>query len=377
MMKIVGLLLAICIILAPSIVLASAFEEHTSWQKEPLLESEKGVSLSKSVIEMGIGYRYLKSDTYFNSEGNLTDTENSPKFTQHAMDIFWRFGFTENWTFWTTMPFLWSSEDIEDGRTTSRELGDANVGALYQFYRRDDPTVSMGLGLRWKLPTGNESPGSKNENIAGTGTTDVELSYLFRGQLFENLSFGFSTGYNIRFPQTVQYLSDGNSSITNAGLDLGDEIYARVDIIGAIEMLALQVTAEYRYRFPTQIAIPEFNVETVKHVNPITGAVESTEHVLANGAIYKDWDALDPDGNLTPSSGYIFTLTPKIIFRPTYMIDVSLYSQFHIMGKNSIYLVDNDDLHRDFVNFMPMQMLGNKKGGLVIGEIGIHTTLRW
>ncbi len=345
MKKITGIVLIIGILCVAGPVFSSAFEEHTSWQKEPLLETAKGISLGKSVMELGMGFRYLNSNTYFNSNGKLTEEVNSPQFTQYIMDLFWRFGFTENWTFWTTLPIVWKSEtSIMSDRYTSGEIGDADVGVLYQFYRKNDPTLSMGLSLRWKLPTGSETP-RVDELITGTGTTDVELSYLFRGQLMENLSAGFSTGYNIRFPGVVQFLSDGNTGITNAGLDLGDEIYVRGEITGALEWVAMQLIAEFRYRFPTSVAIPQFNAETVRRINPITGQEESTTYVLVNGGHYNEWDMLDPDGNLVSSSGFLFTLTPKFILRPLEWVDVSCYASFHLAGKNSTFLVDNDNNH--------------------------------
>ncbi|HSA24021.1 MAG TPA: hypothetical protein P5076_21355, partial [Myxococcota bacterium] len=59
------------ITLAPLPVLAAAFEEHTHEQAEPVLETAKGVSVGRAVLEIKSGFRYLRSDVYFNSNGNL------------------------------------------------------------------------------------------------------------------------------------------------------------------------------------------------------------------------------------------------------------------------------------------------------------------
>ena len=238
MKRVAALLVATTLLVLPSLAFGSAFEDHSSWQKEPWLETEKGISIGKSVLEMGMGYRFLYSTHWFNTEGKVDgdtfweDVYSDPttflgkkqrpkspympkKYRIHTWDMFWRFGFTENWTLWGNIPFVWSKENQffesaeltgsgmwEEMRSADFEIGDCEAGVLYQFYRKDDPTLSMGLGLRWKLPTGNEAPGEMDINITGTGTTDVELSFLGRFQVMRYISVGWSGGYNIRFPGT-------------------------------------------------------------------------------------------------------------------------------------------------------------------------------
>lgn len=371
-------------LLLPAAARGAAFEEHTSWQKEPRLETAKGISLGRSVLEMGTGFRYLHSNAFFNSAGEIQTIENDDGWMQFdimVLDLFARFGFTENWTLWFNMPVVWSSNnDKVRQRESDGLIGDCETGVLYQFYRMDDPTLSMGVGLRWKLPTGQETPGAKDVNITGTGTTDVEFFYAARWQVLRYLNIGLSTGYNIRFPGAVQYLSDQHSSVTNAFLDLGDEIFLRGEVTGAIKWGAVRLTAEFRYRLPTEVAMPEFIPETIQWKNPRTGETEEDTFMLYNGASYEKWglhERLDPTKDLVSSSGYLFSLTPEIIFRPLDWLDLSLYAKIHLMGRNSIFLTDKNSDNQSFNNFMPMQALGRSLGLAVIGETGGYATVRW
>lgn len=385
--------------LLPATALGVAFEEHSSWQKEPWLETEKGVSLGMSVLEMGTGYRFLLSDTFFNSNMNLPDESSMAMKNEiviHTWDLFWRFGFTENWTLWGNIPLVWSTWNIkerpldDDDRPVYTEpwntrersssegkLGDCETGLLYQFFRRNDPTISMAASLRWKLPTGSEVPGQNNLNITGTGTTDIELAYIGRLQLFRYAALGWSTGYNIRFPGPVMYILDRHSQITNAWLDLGDEIHVELNLIGAIEYVALNLAFRFTYRFSSALAVPEFRAETIRWTDPVTGEEMDEEYLLYNGAKYKDWDVRSPTDRLVSSAGYIFTITPRIIVRPLDWLDVTLFARIHLMGKNSTYLVDKDRNNSTIDNFMPMQALGTNLGGMVLGETGLATTVRW
>jgi hypothetical protein len=381
MRNIPALFLVLGLVAFPSSSFASAFEDHTGWQKEPRLETEKGVSLGRSVLEMGMGYRFLHSDAYFNSNGKIGEAP--MKYSVSVLDIFGAFGFTENWTMWANIPIVWSSQtEANRARSSDGEIGDCETGLLYQFYRKNDPTLSMGMGMRWKLPTGNEAPGAKNLNITGTGITDVELYYVGRWQFLKNLSMGWATGYNIRIPGSVQYLSDRNNSITNAFLDLGDELFFRADITGAIDMLSVQITAEFRYRFPTKVGMPEYIAEYVQWTDPKNGNSQvDDEFLVYNGATYQEWDVhenLDPNRPLVSNAGYLFSVTPRVVFRPLDWIDLSVYARLHLAGKNSIYLTDKDGNNSSLDNFMPMQALGLNLGDvMVLGEAGANLTARW
>ncbi|MBW2699617.1 MAG: hypothetical protein JRF33_02255 [Deltaproteobacteria bacterium] len=383
MNRVLPLLLTLGVLLSPSQVFAAAFEDHSSWDTEPRLETEKGISKGMAVLEMYTGMRFLWSENYFNSNGKVADAPH--QYDMMYMDVGWHFGFTENWTFWTNIPIVWSEDSTTDAageliydRKSSGKIGDANTGIIYQFFRRNDPTISMGMGLRWKLPTGSESPGANSLNITGTGTTDVELSFLGRLQLFRYMALGWAAGYNIRFPETVQYIIDRHTSITNAGLDLGDEIYAQLDIIAAFDYMAFQLSGRFTYRRSSALAIAEYRAETIRWQNPATGEVEESEMLLFNGARYQDWDVVAPNGDKVSSAGYIFTLTPRLILRPLEWLDITAFAQFHLMGKNTRYLVNKDGNNATIENFEPMQVLGKEiVGGLILGEFGVAITGRY
>ena len=363
-------------ILVPATAFAVAFEEHSSWQKEPRLETERGVSLGMSVLEMGTGFRMVTSEIFFNSQGSLQTALNSYEIV--TFDVFWRFGFTENWTLWGNVPFIWSEQtEVDFQRTAYGRLGDSETGVIYQFFRRKQPTLSMGVQVRWKLPTGSETVGKNNRNITGTGTTDVELAYLGRIQIIDFLAIGWSVGYNIRFPGTVQYILDRNTQITNASLDLGDEIHGQLDLIGALDYLAVTLSARFTHRFATALAIGEYRAETVKWTNPTTGEEEEEEYLLYNGARFRDWSVLDAQGVRRSSAGYLFTLIPQLLIRPLDWFDISFYAQFHLAGVNSIYLMNAEQNNSTIDNFMPMQALGKEFFSMVLGEIGGRTTIRW
>ena len=374
----------ICIILGvvlPGTVIGGAFEQHTGWQKEPLLETEKGITLGKSVIEMITGVRYLDSTSFFNSHGKIDDAPMD--FSVITWDLIVRFGFTGNWTFSAHIPVIWSEEeDALRVRSTEGEIGDSEVGVLYQFFRQNDPTLSMGVSLLWKLPTGGEAPGTRNVNITGTGTTDVELAYLGRWQVLSNLSVGWATGYNIRFPGPVQYLSDRHSYVTNAFLDLGDELFLRAEGTLAIDMFALKVIGEFRYRFSTEVGMPEYRVEELSWINPKSLEPETEEYLLYNGASYQEWDVPKdlvpfPSEDMVSSAGYLISITPQLIIRPLEWLDITLTAKLHLLGRNTIYLTNKDGDNATFDNFMPMQTLGRSIGFAVLGEVGGYTTVRW
>ncbi len=369
------LVLILGLALIPTSALAVAFEEHSSWDQEPWLETERGVSLGMSVLEMSTGFRYLRSDAYFTSNGTLDEAPF--KYEVMTWDFSWRFGFTENWTLWGNLPVVWSEQlDTDRERTAEGELGDAETGIIYQFFRRNDPTVSMGASLRWKLPTGSEVPGRNNLNITSTGTTAVELAYVGRWQLWRYLALGWSVGYDIRLPGPVQYIIDRHTTLTNAWLDLGDVIHAELDLIGGIKYVALHLKARFSYRFQSALALPEFRAETVRWEDPATGDEQVEEFMIYNGADYKNWDVLSPRGEKVSSDGYMLTLTPRLIIRPVDWLDLILFARIHLLGKNSIYLMDKDQNNPTINNFMPMQTLGWDQG-LVLGELGFKTLIRW
>jgi hypothetical protein len=377
MRKLVHAILLPCLILLPSLAWAGAFEVHTSWQEEPRLESEKGISLGRAVLEFGSGFKWLNSDTFFNSSGH---TQTAPyQYTVYTWNWFVRFGLTENWTLWGDIPVVWSNQqDVTRPRKTTSTMGDAEVGALYQFYRKNDPTLSMGFALRWKLPTGSEAPGGQKFNITGTGITDVELSYLGRFQIIRNLSIGWAVGYNLRFPGTVQYISDQHTSITNGNIDLGDEIFGQAELIGGIEFFSVQLGVQFKYRLPTKVAAPEFRAETLRWIGA-DGETLEEQYVIYNGSKYQTWDVhekLDPRKDLVSSAGYVVTLTPKIIIRPLKWLDITAYLKLHPWGQNSIYVTDKDSNNNSLNNFMPMQTLGNGKK-IVLGDVGASVTVRW
>jgi hypothetical protein len=220
-------------------------------------------------------------------------------------------------------------------------------------------------------------------NITGTGTTDVELSYLGRWQALENLSVGWAAGYNLRFPGQVQYLSDRHSYVTNAFLDLGDELYLQAEGTLATDMFALRVMGEFRYRLSTEVGMPEYRVEELSWINPKSGETETEEYLLYNGASYVEWDVPKdlvpvPSDELVSSAGYLVSITPQLIFRPVYWLDITLTATIYLLGKNTIYLTDKDRNNATFDNFMPMQALGSNLGGVaVLGEVGGYTTIRW
>ena len=68
MKRVAALLVASALLGLPSFVFGSAFEDHTSWQKEPWLETEKGISIGKSVLELGMGFRFIHATDFFNTE---------------------------------------------------------------------------------------------------------------------------------------------------------------------------------------------------------------------------------------------------------------------------------------------------------------------
>ncbi|RLB58480.1 MAG: hypothetical protein DRI34_04685 [Deltaproteobacteria bacterium] len=367
--------------LLPVLARAGAFETHTGWQHEPRLETARAVSLGKSVLEMSVGSRFLISDSFFNSDGDIAPAPY--RYFVSVLDFHGAFGFTDNWTMWLDLPLVWSEQtDNGANRRADGELGDAEAGLLYQFYRSADPLVSLGLGVRWKLPTGNEAPGNRTVNITGTGTTDIELFFTGRWQVWRYLALGGGLGYNVRLPGAVQFLSDRHSSITNAFLDLGDELFFRLQATAALEWLALRLTGEFRWRFPTKVGMAEYRAEQVDWSVPKNGgSSDGDEFILFNGVRYQEWrlhQRLDPSGELVSNQGFLVTLTPRIIIKPLDWLDIDLFARFHLLGRNSIYLTDKDGDNPSFNNFMPMQVLGTSLGdSVVLGEMGLTVTTRW
>jgi hypothetical protein len=363
-------------ILAPLPALATAFEEHSHEQVEPVLETAKGVSVGRTVLEVQSGFRYLRSDVYFNSNGKLQAAP--AEFDIWTWDINMRFGFTDNWTLWGNLPVVWSEQtNTTRPRKTDGQVGDCQLGAIYQFYRADDPTLSLGAQMRWKLPTGREGVGQQSLNITGTGTTDVELAFVGRAQLWDYIALSWSAGYNLRFPGTVQYILDGYTSMTNASIDLGDELHAELGVMAGFEYLVFNLLARFTYRFESSLALPEIRKETVRYTGP-DGTQVSEVRMVYNTGDYKSWDTLDPQMRPTSSAGYMLSITPSFIIRPVEWLDINLFARLNVMGKNSIYLVNKDRNNATIDNFMPMQTLGTELfGGFVVGEVGASLLARW
>ena len=75
--------------------------------------------------------------------------------------------------------------------------------------------------------------------------------------------------------------------------------------------------------------------------------------------------------------GDVINQTPRLIARPLEWLDITGYVKLHLIGKNSIYLTDKDGDNPSFDNYMPMQAIGFNAGGVLMGEVGGHVTIRW
>ncbi|RME29438.1 MAG: hypothetical protein D6806_01375 [Deltaproteobacteria bacterium] len=363
----------------PAAASAGAFEPHSGWQSEPLLETARGVSLGKSVFEFTLRSRFLFSDAYFDSEQDIGPAP--ADFFVSTLDLRAAIGFTENWTFWLELPVVWSEQTAGGSRRTDGQVGDGRAGLVYQFYRHDDPLVSLGFMLNLKLASGSESAGGRKGNITGTGTTDVELGVLGRWQALRMLSVGGGLSYNVRLPEAVQYLSDRISSITNAHLDLGDEFRLWLELTAAVERIAFRLTGQFLYRLPTRVGMAEYRSEHVEWDAPGAGGSDSDEYIIFNGVHYTEWKVhrrLDPTAPLVSNSGYLLSLSPSVLVKPLDWLEIELFATIHLAGKNSIFLTDKDGDNPSFENFMPMQTLGTSLGDrAVLGEFGLAVTSRF
>jgi len=330
------------------------------------------------------------------------------------------------------------SEEVDDPNTPCNELpntpgnlplrrttglGDVEIGFLYQwvnFKSEGGLRRSLVTKLWFRLPSGNESTAEsdlvatvddpatldrteflrRKSLITGSGTLDAALSIAYKHAIIKSLAATLEVGYIGRIEGQAQYIRqfDPNESggvifppnpddpfttgdfNFNGKVDFGDELFAKLNVTFApSKKLWFDLGVKYLYRFPTRVAQAGFVPSgTVVMID------ENTERTfnISNGTHYRD---------IPSSRGYLLTITPTITYKVTELLELSLYADIHVAGKNSFYLhnnsfnnaVDATVMNQDeryggtgFHAYLPMEALGFALNDqIILGNVGLKASL--
>ncbi|HEV8325803.1 MAG TPA: hypothetical protein VG389_29600 [Myxococcota bacterium] len=300
-------------------------------------------------------------------------------------------------------------------------VGDVSMGLMYQFVNfktEGGLRRSLAAKLTFRLPSGSESTAEsdlvtgvdkpetpeieflrRKSLITGTGTLDAGFSLAYKHAFLHSLAATLELGYLGRIEGTTQYIKQFNPQDLNGVMffpnpddpftsgdfnfngkvDFGDELFAKLNVTWApTKRFTVDLGGKFLYRFPTRIAQAGFTPPTDVPLDENT----STTFNISNGIHYRD---------VPNSRGFLLTLTPTLTYRVTEAIEVSVFADVHVAGKNSFYLNNNSfnnavdtstgTAQEDRYNgtgvhaFLPLQALGFAlTDQIILGNVGVKAT---
>jgi hypothetical protein len=344
----------------------------------------------------------------------------------HKLDV--GYGLTENWTVGFVFPFITAQEDYAatannqtqvdldkfNGTIPVRNtnaLGDMNFSIQYQFLRTFEGPMRALVGrINMKLPTGNESPGDPNKVIAGdnpdtpqvetqfasdtralltsTGSTDAELSVVYKQELAENFAVTAGAGYVVRFPTITGFMFDdagvqfADGLKGSARMDLGDQVYGNIKLaVSPADAWYATLDTRLTRWGATRVARPT-----------ILGAqqVATNEQTTEEQDVFIGGNFLE----IPESAGFLVTTTPRFTYQPKDWLEVGLGADLHLVGKNTNYVRGNNvtdqrdaqgnPIDRPFGliaeeenNFFINETLGTPLGPIILGATKLTFTVKY
>lgn len=224
----------------PDVSDAGGFEAKT--MREPLSsrEVERPIILPKGWLEVGL-YADVKNAQsewgpdgeviWFDGAADQDGTTTNWLYTTETFKI--HYGVAQRAEMYWEIPFhyvrLTNSSLGTD--TDGVYLGDPRFGAGFSLLRSDAPLTSVVTRVEFKVPGGNETPGSYiagpgtyRSFVTSTGTPDLRMALEGKRQ-FGIFGLQGSAGYVYRFSGVAQYLLETELNQFNARIKPGAQVY--------------------------------------------------------------------------------------------------------------------------------------------------------
>lgn len=272
------------------------------------------LNYSREVFALGIDFKYLYSDQYWDDEGKLIDAPF--QIAKQTIGFYLGVGFTDVLTLEAYFPFTYKKTRVLKssnnynyrendtnvyGTLFEEELydyldggegwdwwnfqlplvGDFEFKMTYSLYRKLEPTTSAAIQSFVKFPTGNDNPraGKDIRNYITSGNTDWYNGLGFKQQ-FWKFDVALAGGYLWRMPSNTKY-GYGTVDLADQLKAYGEFFFQMPQVKPFFKSFAIGVCADYYLRL--------VNTE----IDPVRG----------------DKRELDDGG------GYLLTISPKLVYQ--------------------------------------------------------------
>ena len=239
-------------LMSPTIASAAAWETKTMQPAFAPREVERSLNIGKGWLEFTFGADVKNADGYWDSEGNAVAFDNA-KWLYSTEYVSMRYGLLNRVEINARMPFhyLQLTNDLYGTDTSGVYMGDPHLGLLFELLRTDAPLTSVVAIIDFKMPAGNESPGSQiagpstfESFVVSTGTHDLTLGAAAKRQI-SILSVELNMGWTHRVSALAQYVIETDQNQFAGRIKPGDQLRADLKVTAQLGPLALHVSPKY------------------------------------------------------------------------------------------------------------------------------------
>jgi hypothetical protein len=219
--------------------------------------------------EVGLSYRYLKSNSFFEGENELEEVkqlEREPRMEGHTFNLFGRYSLNHRWSFVLNVPIIYLEESFPHGDGERHlmkpgvQLGDIRASVNYWLIdplNKTRSNIAIGLGL--KIPSGNErvrgtyytenGPEPRDLDIAqqpGDGAWGIILEAYWIHRISEVFS-AYASGFYLINPRNVNdspqpmWIAPGDPGSTFASVP--DQYNLRVGVTATVKRFGFSLGA--------------------------------------------------------------------------------------------------------------------------------------
>lgn len=272
---------------------AAGLQAKTMRAPLPAVEVERGLTLPRGWLELGVTYEHKLAAGAWSPEGERVEWEDARwLYTTQRLDL--RYGISPRAELYWSLPFHYVrlTNEALGTDTSTFGLGDARFGWRVEWLHRSAPTTSVASSLEARLPTGSEAPGSLiggantvSTFVLGTGQMDLAFHTGARQQLGP-VAVTVDGSYTRRFSGVTQYTVEVEQYQFLGRFKPGDE--GRLVVEPGVQAGPVYLAVEGRLRawLPAAVGTTSAGVLPDGHLEPLAGtggwAVDVTPSVTAN-----------------------------------------------------------------------------------------------
>lgn len=272
---------------------AAGFQAKTMRAPLPAVEVERGLTLPRGWLELGISYEHKLATGAWSADGERVEWEDARwLYTTERIDL--RYGISPRAELYWALPlhYVRLTNEALDTDTSTFGLGDARFGWRLEWLRRSAPTTSVASSLEARLPTGSEAPGSLiggpntvSTFVLGTGQMDLAFHTGVRQQLGP-VAVTVDGSYTRRFSGVTQYTVEVEEYQFLGRFKPGDEGRLVVEPGVQAGPVYLAVEGKLRAWLPAETGTTSAGLLPDRQLEPIAGtggwALDVTPSVTAN-----------------------------------------------------------------------------------------------